>query len=169
MPQGEAVDTVTLEKGTLYVLKRSVKQGPIAIDLSFDGGKATGTMGMGGAGKPVSADLGGPLFADGPSMQAALATLPLTEGYSTTFRNFDVQKQKVALKQMKVIGTEAVTVPAGTFKAFKLDVGSAEGEPGTMTVWIDADTRTVLKLVATLPEMGGATLTAELTKAGGTQ
>ena len=90
-------------------------------------------------------------------------------GYSTTFRNFDVQKQKVALKQMKVIGTEAVTVPAGTFKAFKLAVGSAEGEPGTMTVWIAVDTRTVLKLVATLPEMGGATLTAELTKAGGTQ
>ena len=168
-PQGEAVDTVTVEKGTLYVLKRSVKQGPVGIDLRFDGGKATGTMGMGGASKPVSADLGGPLFADGPSMQVALATLPLADGYTTTFRNFDVRKQKVALKQMKVVGTEALTVPAGTFKAFKLDVGSAEGEPGTMTVWIAADTRTVLKMVATLPDMGGATLTAELTKAGGTR
>jgi len=70
---------------------------------------------------------------------------------------------------MKVVSTEALTVPAGTFKAFKLDVGSAEGEPGTMTVWIAADTRTVLKMVATLPDMGGATLTAELTKAGGTR
>ena len=166
-PGGEAVDTVTLEKGTLYVLKRSVKQGPVAIDLSFEGGKVTGTMGMGGPAKPVSADLGGPIFADGPSLQMALATLPLADGYSTTFRNFDVQKQKVALKQMKVIGTESVTVPAGTFKAFKLEVGSAEGDPGTMNVWVATDSRAIVKISATLPEMGGATLTAELLKPAG--
>jgi dienelactone hydrolase len=164
---GEGVDTVTVAKGTLHVLTRTVKQGPVALDLRFEGGKATGTMGMGGPSKPVAADLGGPLFADGPSTYLAVAALPLADGYTATFRNFDVQKQKVALKQLKVAATEDVTVPAGAFKAFKVEISSAEGEPGSTTVWIAADSRKVVKVSATLPQMGGAKLTSELAKASG--
>ena len=48
-----------------------------------------------------------------------MATLPLAERY-TAFRNFDVQKQKMALKQLKVVGAEDVTAPAGTFKTLKV-------------------------------------------------
>ena len=168
LPTGEAVDTATVEKGTLILRKRTVKQGPVAIDLSFDGGKATGTMAMGGEPKPVSADLGGPLFGDGPAAFPSFAALPLADGYTTTFRNFDVQKQKVALKQLKVAGTEDVTVPAGTFKAFKVEITSAEGEPGSTTIWVATDSRKVVKLTATLPQMGGAKLTSELVKTTGT-
>ena len=168
MPTGEAVDSATVEKGTLILRKRTVKQGPIAIDLSFDGGKATGTITMGGQSKPVSADLGGPLFGDGPAASSSLAALPLADGYTTTFRNFDVQKQKVALKQLKVTGTEEVTVPAGTFKAFKLEITSAEGDPGSTTVWVATDSRKVVKVAATLPQMGGAKVTSELVKTTGT-
>ncbi|MGH9312923.1 MAG: hypothetical protein ACRD1S_06970 [Vicinamibacterales bacterium] len=32
------------------------------------------------------------------------------------------------------------------------------------TLWIDTDTRQLLKIEATLPQMGGAKLTSELTK-----
>jgi dipeptidyl aminopeptidase/acylaminoacyl peptidase len=167
MAGGEAVDTVTLQKGTLTVLKRSVKQGPATIELAFDGGKATGTIDISGSAKPVAIDLGGPLFADGPAMALSIAALPLAEGYSTTLRNFDVRKQKVALKQVKVTATESVTVPAGTFKAFKVEISSAEGDPGTTNLWIATDSRAVLKISATMPEMGGATLTAELLKPAG--
>lgn len=168
MPAGEAVDTATVEKGTLILRKRTVKQGPVAIDLAFEGGKATGTMAMGGQSKPVSADLGGPLFGDGPAAHPSFAALPLADGYTTTFRNFDVQKQKVALKQLKVTATEEVTVPAGTFKAFKLEITSAEGEPGSSTVWVATDSRQVVKITATLPQMGGAKFTSELVKTTGT-
>ena len=65
VPMGEAVDTTTVEKGTLVPVKRVIKQGPMTIELAFAGGKATGTMAMGAEPKPVSVDLGGPLFADG--------------------------------------------------------------------------------------------------------
>lgn len=167
MPQGEAVDSVTLDKTTLQVLKRSVKQGPVAIDLVFDGGKATGTMGMGGQSKPIASDTGGPIYADGPSTHAAIAALPLAAGYTATFRNFDIQRQKAVLKQLKVSAPEEVTVPAGTFTAYRVEVTSADGEPGTMTLWVDTGTRRVVKTAATLPAMGGATLTAELTKGPG--
>ena len=162
LPMGDAMDTATLDKTTLVPRKRSIKQGPAVIDLSFAGGKATGTVAMGGEPKPVSVDLGGELFADGVGANEALGALPLAEGYSASFRNFDVRQQKVQLKQAKVTGSEDVTVPAGTFKAWKVEIASADGEPGTTTVWIAKDSRKVVKTVATLPQMGGAVVTTEL-------
>ena len=146
------------------MLAREIKQGPMHIKLSFEEGKATGTMAMGGQEKPVSAELGGTVFADGAGTYASIAALPLAEGYTTTFRNFDVMKQKGTLKQAKATGVEDVTVPAGTFKAWKVEIASAEGEPGQQTVWIDTTSRRVVKSSATIPQMGGAVATAELVK-----
>ena len=162
MPMGDASDVTTLDKATLALRKRSIKQGPAAIELAFEGDKATGTMAMGGDPKPVSVDLGGELFADGAGAHEAIGALPLADGYSATFRNFDVRQQKVQLKQAKVAGSEDVTVPAGTFKAWKVEIASAEGEPGTTTVWVAKDSRKVVRTVATLPQMGGAVVTTEL-------
>ena len=151
-----------LDHGSLAPRKRSVKQGPVSVELAFAGGKATGTMAMGGEPKPVSVDLGGELFADGAGANDVLALLPLAEGFSTTYRNFDVQKQKPSLKQLKVLGQEDVTVPAGTFKAWKVEVTSAEGDPGEMTLWVACASHKLVKSAATLPQMGGAVITAEL-------
>ena len=142
LPMGEAVDTTALEKGTLVVTKRTIKQGPVEIELSFQDGKASGTMSMGGQSRPVAVDLGGALFADGAGAHEALARLPLAEGYSTTFRNFDVRQQKVNAEAAQGGGQRgASTVAAGTFKAWKAEISSAEGEPGTTTLWIASDTR----------------------------
>jgi dipeptidyl aminopeptidase/acylaminoacyl peptidase len=163
-PQGDVTDTVTLDKATLTVRSRAVKQGPVAIDLAFADGKASGTMAMGGQAKPVAVDVGGPIFADGAGSYDVLATLALAEGFTTTFRNFDVQKQKASLKQLKVTGVEEVTVAAGSFKTLKVDITSAEGEPGSTTVWIAPDTRQVVKMSAIVPAMGGAMMTSELQK-----
>jgi dipeptidyl aminopeptidase/acylaminoacyl peptidase len=162
LPMGEVSDSSTMEKGTLVVTKRSLKQGPVEIEVAFKDGKATGTMSMNGESHPVAADLGGVLFADGPGMGDTLAHLPLADGYTTTFRNFDVQKQKVALKQMKVVAAEEVKVAAGTFKTWKAEVSSAEGEADLTTLWITTDSHKVVKTSASLPQMGGATVTQEL-------
>ena len=162
LPTGEALDTTTMAKGTLAPQKRLVKQGPVTIDMTFDGSKATGTMAMGGEPKPFTIDLGGSAFADGSGSQDALACLPLAEGYTVTYRNVDLQKQKVQLKQAKVQGQEEVKVPAGAFKAWKVELSSAEGEPGVTTLWVDTATRKVVKTHATLPQMGGAVVTMEL-------
>ena len=92
----------------------------------------------------------------------AIAALPLKEGYSTTFRNFDVMRQKVTIKQAKVTGIEDVTVPAGTFKAWKVELASAEGEPGSQTLWVDTASRRVVKTSGALAN--GALVTSELVK-----
>jgi dipeptidyl aminopeptidase/acylaminoacyl peptidase len=162
LPMGEAIDTTTLEKGSLVVTKRQVKQGPVTIDLAFKDGKATGTMAMGGEPKPIAADLGGPLFADGAGAWDAIAQLPLAEGYTATYRNFDIQKAKPSLKQVKVLGAEEIKAAAGTFKTWKAEVTSAEGEPGSTTLWIAQDSRRVVKTSSVVPQMGGATVTSEL-------
>ncbi|MBZ5725090.1 MAG: prolyl oligopeptidase family serine peptidase [Acidobacteriia bacterium] len=161
-PMGEATDTATLEKGTLIVRKRSVKQGPVAIDVDFTGDKAAGKMSMGGQDRPISGDLGGPLFADGPGYVYTIACLPLAVGYTTTYRNFDLQKQKAKLMQLKVASWESVTVPAGTFDAFKVEVTSADGGNDQSTIWIAKDSRKPVKVSSVMAAMGGATMTMEL-------
>ena len=55
-----------------------------------------------------------------------------------------------------------MTVSAGTFKVWKVEVSSAEGEPGGSTLWIATDSRKVVKTSTSLPSMGGAIVTSEL-------
>lgn len=162
-PQGTATDTATIEKASLQLQKRSLKQGPVAIDLDFSGNKAAGKMSMNGQVRPIDVDLGGALFADAAGGDQVIACLPLAEGYTTTFRNFDIQTQKVKLLQLTVAGSEKVTVPAGTFDAFRVEITSADGGSDKKTVWIAKDSHKVLKASATLASMGGATMTQELT------
>jgi hypothetical protein len=160
-PMGTGTDAAILEKGTLLTRSRKVQQGPMSMEVAFADGKATGVAKM-GAEKPISADTGGPLFADGPGMAHAIGALPLAEGYSAVYRNFDTDKMKVKLMQLKVAATEPVTVPAGKFDAFRVEIASAEGGPEKTTIWIAKDTRLPVKLVSVIAAMGGATMTAEL-------
>jgi outer membrane lipoprotein-sorting protein len=63
---------------------------------------------------------------------------------------------------LKVAGTESVTVPAGTFDAYKLEIVDTENEADKQTVWIDKASRKVLKISAVLTSLNGAVLTSEL-------
>jgi dipeptidyl aminopeptidase/acylaminoacyl peptidase len=161
-PNGTVTETSTLEKASLIERKLNLKQGPVAVDLSFAGDKAVGNMNTNGKDQPISVDLGGPLFADAAASKQSISCLPLAEGYSTTFRNFDVQKQKVKLMQLKVSGIDKVTVPAGTFDAYKVDISSADGGDDKETIWIAKDSHKAVKESAVLASMGGAILTQEL-------
>lgn len=163
-PNGDVTTTSTLEKGTLINRKISMKSGQASVDLDFAGNKAAGNVNMGGQDKPVSIDLGGPLFANAAGAKQSISCLPLAEGYTTTYRNFDVQKQTVKLMQLKVTGVEQVTVPAGTFDAYKVEISSADGGADKETLWVARDSRKPVKETMVLPAMGGALLTQELTQ-----
>jgi dipeptidyl aminopeptidase/acylaminoacyl peptidase len=163
-PQGTATDTATIAKSSLILEKRSLKQGPVDIEVDYAGDKAAGKMSMNGQDHPIAADLGGPLFADGAGGDQVMASLPLAVGYSTTFRNFDVQTQKVKLLQLSVAGIETVTVPAGTFEVYRVEISSADGGADKKTLWIAKDSHKVVKGSAVLAAMGGAVMTQELTE-----
>jgi dipeptidyl aminopeptidase/acylaminoacyl peptidase len=159
-PMGEATDVATLDATTLALRKRTVSQGPMSISFEVKDGKAVGEMKMGGDPKPMTVDLGGPLFADGPGAYQVIAALPLAEGYTTTFRNLDVQSQKGKVVQLAVAGSESVTVPAGTFDAFKVELSSDDGQK--TTVWVAKDSHKPVKFSAVVPRMNGAVVTSEL-------
>ncbi|HEX2571826.1 MAG TPA: alpha/beta fold hydrolase [Polyangia bacterium] len=163
-PGGEVLDVATLDKATLTLRRRTVKQGPLTIELDFNEGKVSGQVEVAGKKQPVAADLGGALFADGAGAFHSVGALPLAAGYTTTFRNFDLRKQKASLKQLRVVGIEKVTVQAGVFDAFKVEIDSAEGDPGKVTVWIAKTLRKPVKIIASVPEQGGAVVTSELGK-----
>jgi hypothetical protein len=161
-PNGTVTETSTLEKGSLVARKLNLKQGPVTVDLDFAGDKAVGNMNMNGKDQPISVDLGGPLFADAAASKQSISCLPLAEGYTTTYRNFDVQKQEVKLMQLKVSGIDQVTVPAGTFDTYKVEISSADGGDDKETLWIARDSHKAVKESAVITSMGGAILTQEL-------
>ncbi len=161
-PAGEVRDSAVLDKTTLRPTERHVKQGPIAIDLTYTDKKVGGAMAMNGQNQPVDIALESPVFADGAGGMQSIAALPLADGYETAFSNVDVQKMKATVKQLKVAGSEQVTVPAGTFDCYKVEIVDADGSGGPMTLWIAKDQHKAVKYSATLPQMGGAQLTGEL-------
>lgn len=162
-PGGEVIDRSILEKGSLVLLKRSIRQGGITIEIEVKDGKAVGEVKMGAQPTPISVDLGGALFADGAGSNSVIATLPLAEGYATSFRNLDVQSQKVKVMELKVVGSEQVTVPAGAFDTYKLELVSPE-DNAKSSLWISKPDRKVIKTSAVLPRMNGAVMTSELLK-----
>jgi hypothetical protein len=135
----------------------------MTIDMNVSPNKVSGTATLNGQSNPINADPGGALFADGAGAYEVIASLPLAPDYSLRFRNFSVQKQKPQIKQLKVIGSESVTVPAGTFEAYKVEISAADNEADKQTVWIDKGSRKVLKISAVLVSLNGAILTSELT------
>jgi dipeptidyl aminopeptidase/acylaminoacyl peptidase len=161
-PMGAATDMAVLEKGTLILKKRTLSQGPATVNVDFAANKVSGDMDINGKEQPIAVDLGGPVFADAAGAQQVIACLPLAEGYSATFRNFDIQKQKEKLMRLTVGGQESVTVPAGTFEAYRVELTSADGGPDKATLWIARDSRKPVKMTAVMTQLGGATLTTEL-------
>lgn len=161
-PIGPSSDIGTFDKSALILRKREVKQGQnTLISIDFTDSKATGTMNMGAGPLPVSVDMDGPLFGDGPGAAQVIACLPLAEGYTATFRNLDLQKQKMRPMALKVAASDKVTVPAGTFDTYRVEL-SSDGDANNTTIWIAKDSRKVVKRSQAVPLAGGATMTAEL-------
>ncbi len=159
-PMGESSDTALLNADDLTLRKRTVKSGPMSIEVEVKDGKASGKISGMGPERPIAVDLGGPLFADAGDMFLTLATLPLKEGYTVGYRNLDTQKMKVKLMQLKVTGSEQVTVAAGSFDTYKLEISSDTGDK--FTAWVDKATHKPVKMEQVIPAMGGATLSSEL-------
>ena len=147
-------DVVTLEKGTLVLRKELFKHfakpgrpWSRTTNLDFTGNKVTGTSNKRtGQDEPVAIDLSGPIFPGGPASDVAIGCLPLADGYSAAFRTFEIQEQKEMLVQLKVVGMERLTVPAGTFDSYKVELTAANGSRSYKgTVWIAKDSRTPVK------------------------
>ncbi|HEY3835127.1 MAG TPA: alpha/beta fold hydrolase [Bryobacteraceae bacterium] len=156
-------DTSVLEKGTLLTLKRSMSGTGTKVELDFSQGKAAGLIKIQGRKADVDMQIGGPVFADGPGHTQVIACLPLAEGYTAVFRNFDLQKKKPKAMRLEVKGVESIEVPAGAFECWRVELTSAEGGSERSTIWLSTDDRKTVKLSTIMLELAGARLEAELT------
>src|SRR5678815_1751526 len=111
----------------------------MTVEMDVAPNKLSGSTMMNGQSTPIDADPGGALFADGAGTYEVIASLPLADGYSLSFRNFDVQKQKPAIKQLKVLGSESVTVPAGTFDAYKVEIVAVDNDAEKLCLLYTSD------------------------------
>jgi hypothetical protein len=162
-PAGAALDRAILDKNTLALRKRSVQQGGITIEFLVKDGKLVGAANVRGQETQLNMDIGGDVFSDGAGAHQTVAALPLAEGYTTSFRALDIRSMKLRTIDLKVVGSEQVTVPAGTFDAFKVEIVSTV-EGSKTTLWVARDSRKVVKVVQVSPQQGGATVTSELQK-----
>ena len=167
-PMGDMFDQFTLAKGSLQPMSRKVEQGPMKVSLEYGDEAITGTMSMNGSDQPLTIAIENDLFADGAALYETLARLELSDGFNAVYRIFDLQMQKVRPFEMEVVALENVDVPAGSYEAYKVAIKPLDDNPGEATVWLSADTANpcLVKSSTTMPQMGGATMTMELSTPG---
>ncbi|OYT71853.1 MAG: S9 family peptidase [Chloracidobacterium sp. CP2_5A] len=164
LPMGKAVETAKLEKGSLVVRSRQVAQGPLTADVAFRDGRADGSVTLNGVARPLTADLGGELLADGAGRYLVLGRFPLAAGYTAILRNFNVQKGRSSLAQLKVAGEEEASAPFGTFACYRVELTDEDG--AQTTVWIAKASRLPVKVVVKATSLGSAKIQLELVEIG---
>ncbi|MDD9967277.1 MAG: prolyl oligopeptidase family serine peptidase, partial [Myxococcales bacterium] len=163
--RGEGSDTIVLDASTLLPLSRSVKRGPVEIAVDLAPAKVSGQAVMMGSKVPIDKPLSAPVLMEGASLQLAVASLPLAVGYQAALRNFDLRSGELEGISLEVVAEEEITVPGGTFKAFRVLLKRGD-DALPSTLWIEtAAPRRVLKVEAQLPaQMGAGTATLELSQ-----
>jgi dipeptidyl aminopeptidase/acylaminoacyl peptidase len=163
-PMGAAADTFDVDPRTLLPIYRGVKQGGTTVKVNYSKTAIDGAINMGGREMPLKTKLEAPVFGSETALDVVLGSLPLAPGYKTTLRTFDLMSQSTKIMTLEVQGVESVTVPAGTFEAYKVELKNMDGEPGGGTVFISTDKGRKVRSVMQLPPMmGGGTVTSELT------
>jgi dipeptidyl aminopeptidase/acylaminoacyl peptidase len=164
-PMGEMSDDFDVDRTTLRPLRRTANSGPAKIELAYADQAITGTMSVMGQRSDVNVPLAAPVIGDGPGLELAIAGLPLAQGYRTIVRYLDVASQKVHAFELVVTGVETVTVPAGKFETFVLEMrplGDASGG-GVVRVLQQAPHHVITGDYALPASMGGGKMRTELT------
>ena len=161
---GAAVDTFDVDASSLLPLRWAVKQGPAVVVINYSAAGVKGAVKMGTQDVPIDVPLNAPVFGDGSSLEVLVGALPLGPAYKTTLRVFDFQTQKSRSMSLAVVGSESVTVPAGTFDCYKLEIKPIDEESGGSTVFVNkTDPHVMIRGIFELPpQAGGGSVTADL-------
>jgi dipeptidyl aminopeptidase/acylaminoacyl peptidase len=158
---GQPMEDVTvLTRDDLRPLRRSIQQGPQQIEITYGEDQVTALAGPLGE---LTAEFEGPIAVEGAVFDVGLGTLPLAPGYDARIQLFELAQASVRPYAVVVTGTEEVTVPAGTFETFVVEIRPADGSPPRRAYVSVDEPRVVVRQVSPLPaQMGGGTATSEL-------
>ena len=161
---GDSTNRIDFDAETLMPHRQQVTQGTGKVELDFSTEGISGKISMGAQEMPVDFKSDHQVLPSEWGTVIPISTLPLKVGYTATIHQFDLTMMSAKAMIMKVAGTEKLTVKAGTFDTYKVDLIPVEGE-GDSAFWIDTTTRNVLKVEAKLPSMmGGGSVVTELVK-----
>ncbi len=163
-PQGEQSDVYLLDAETLRVLERTLS-GAAKMRLSFGEKSIVGEMSVGGRKMPFDVKLAAPIFGDAPTLEVAIAGMPLAEGYVADLRLFEAMSQKVRVMKLKVAGEGTVDLGKAKIATWTVALEPVDGEAGgggTLDVE-KAKPHRVIRSQYKLPAMmGGGTVSLEL-------
>jgi hypothetical protein len=134
---------------------------PAETHLTYAGGRVTGrSVAPQQSGTPKTTDIDTALVAgtyDDNALNTIIAALPLAAGQTFNVSIFESGQNRTTVMQIKVADGGAVTVPAGTFQTFRLDIAGGQ-VPIVMLVAKDTPRR-IVKI-----ELVGAPFQFELVK-----
>ena len=166
MMGGVAVlDSFVVARADFAPIYRKLQQGPGSIVLTYTDSEINGVMSQGGQSMPFKSALDLPIVADNQALEIALGTMALEEGYTASFATYNPTpgQQGLVTYTMTVRGMEEVTVPAGTYTAYVVEMDKADSNEDA-TLFVDAESGMVVKSMSTLPaQMGGGTVVSQLT------
>jgi dipeptidyl aminopeptidase/acylaminoacyl peptidase len=168
LPMATITDTLELDRATLVPVRRSIA-GMAAIELTYTDTAIAGTMSFQGQSRPIELKLEAPVFAGGSGLEVTLAGLPLAEGYETTLRTFDPERQRVRIFSLKVTGAATAESAAGTYDALVVELQPLDGEEAGASAFhvMKGAPHWVVRREFKLPaQMGGGTGTKELVSLG---
>lgn len=162
-PGGETITDLADE--TLQPRKSVARQGAGSAEMVYHANRVTGLITFGDRKFPVDVELSGPVFGEGAALETAIAALPLADEYTTTLRSVETGVlQRVRRWALIVVGREKITVPAGTFATFRVELKPIDEIDDGKTLWVtESRPRLVVQVENRLEsKLGGNVTTARL-------
>ena len=150
---GEMSD-VAIFNDKLDFVKRTVVQGPANITFT----KAGNEMKINAMGKELASKIDGAYISEGAGADLIMARMPLKEGYTTSFYSADGTSLKTKKWILKVEGKEKIN----GVENWKITETNADDPKEINTIWIDPTKKMASKVMAVVPSMNNAVMTAEL-------
>ncbi len=156
-------DSLFLDRKTLLPIKRTVKQGMADIKISFSDNQIEGMISAGPQQIPINTDLTSPLLTEGAGTEIAIGSLELKENTNFKIQQFDLQSGKPKNINVKISGSEKIELNNKAFNTYKIELKPEEDSQNTSIIWLDKETRKLIKSEMKLPAaMGGGKIYYEL-------
>lgn len=159
---GIITDTVFIDKKTLLLKKGISREFDKTVEYQIKDGKAFGVIAKGKKSKPFSVDVGADVSGSRTYLFVLYALLPIDRDYAATVKIFDPGEKQIETLNVRVVGEEAVAVSAGTFDCYKVRFEQISGREKNVEVWLDKNTRRLIKMNAAIGMLKGFKVSAEL-------
>lgn len=159
---GKARNESILDAKTLSLLHTELEQTGMSMSLDLDEKNLKGEININGDKKAIDKPLDGASFSGGSGMPITIGTLPLEEGYKTSFVVFDANSQEQRTYQLEVVRKEKISAGRKIHNCFKVELTSLEGNGGNQEMWFDIESSILVKSIVIVKEMNGAKITSEL-------